>query len=193
MTSLLLFVDNPEHASLNPELQDALTAEAFPGVYEALSDRLRNLTSLFAGEKYLYYSHYPNWNDGWDINSFRKRIQIGENLCERIQRAIEDASDEAPEGIIWISLNGSSLEPAHLEAIEATLSSTDLLVGESVDGEILVLGLGQGGIELALPEDFEAGAISEAARNAGLSVQHIVLPAPPKSLQDLSRLGIAAE
>lgn len=190
LTSLLLFIDNPEHASLELALDAAIPAGAAASIYDALLGRLQNLAGLFAGEKYLYYSHYPNWNDGWDINLYRKRLQIGETVSARLRQALDDAAEDGPEAICWINLLATALESSHLAAAEAALHTADLVIGASPDGQVPLLGFGAKAYSLALPAGLTAGALQAAAVAAGLRVLLMPLPASPRSLDDLAGLGI---
>lgn len=193
MTALIIFIDNPEHASLEPALEAALPAEDRVKVYSALSDRLRNLTALFAGEKYLYYSHYPNWNDAWDINLYRKRIQIGDAVSERIRQALSDTAEEEPETMLWLSGEASSMAPEMLETAAGLLNDHDLVIGEDPGGSVLLLGFGQKAFtifESGIPGPVMSDALSGTADAAGITYARIAVPAAPKTLDDLAGLQI---
>lgn len=190
LTALILFIDNPEHASPKPALVAAIPADAVSKAYEGTLARLRNSTALFAGEKYLFYSHYPNWNDGWDINMYRKRIQSGESLPSRITAAVADISEEEPESIIWMGPDSVAVEPAQREDFLAATTKTDLVIGQSDDGEILMLGFGRNAFTFEIPETFIADDLAAHAEVAGLRVVRVNLPAPPSTVEELVQLGI---
>jgi len=193
LTALILFIENPEHASLEPALEAVITDEMRPRIIDALSARLRNLVSLIAGEKYLYYSHYLNWNDAWDINLFRKRIQIGDSVAERVRTAIEDSAEDAPESMLWMNSRAAAIDTETLRHAIGLINMSDLVIGAGPSGEVSLLGLGAEAFGLPLPGEFNADVIEQAAAAAGLSATRVELPALPQSVDDLQRLQITVE
>lgn len=193
VTALILFIDNPEHASLEPALAAAVPPDSTPRIYDALLTRLRNLTALFAGEKYLYYSHYPNWNDAWDINVYRKRLQSGDSLSGRIRHAIDDTRDDEPGAILWMSPAAAALDASHLQQAIDRLADCDLVIGADPAGRILLLAFGGRAFEIGIPENLNANIMAETAAGAGLSAIRLELPAAPQSPEDLRRLQIALD
>jgi hypothetical protein len=193
LTALILFIENTEHASLEPALAAAVSEAATPRILEGISARLRDLAALFVGEKYLYYSHYPNWNDAWDINLYRKRIQIGDSPGERIQTAIADSAEDAPEAILWLDGRSAGIGADDLQKATALINMYDLVIGTDPTGKIALLGFGPEAFGLALPEELNPDVMAEAAAAAGLSTARTELPAPPQSVEDLLRLQITVE
>jgi hypothetical protein len=193
LTSLILFIDNPEYAALEPALGAVIPADATVPVYEALLLRLQNLAALFAGEKYLYYSHYPNWNDAWDINLYRKRIQIGESTGDRVRYAVDATAEETPASIVWIGLGAAALEQEHLSAAVSALQTADVVIGASAAGNLILLGLAPKAYNLDLPADLQPDDLATAAHAAGLEVLRMPLPGGPQNPDELRRLGIAID
>lgn len=188
--SLILFIDNPEHAVPDDALNPDLVQQAGPEIYTAILDRLKNLTASFTGEKYLHYSHFPNWNDGWDINVYRKRLQTGNDEAGRLQAALEDLSEDHPESVLWMNVSAAAMEADQLQRAETALAETEVLIGETPSGRIILLGLRAAALNMELPAALTADAITERAAAGGLQTARIVLPEPPRSRDDFARLGI---
>ena len=47
-------------------------------------------------KKYLYYSDFLNWNDEWPVSGYKKRLQQGEHLGERMIHAFTEVFNEGP-------------------------------------------------------------------------------------------------
>ncbi len=134
---------------------------------------LRSVLAGFTGEKFLYYPGSPNWNDTWDIHTYRKRVQADAGLSAQWAAAFEAAFEEGCGPVVLLCAPFDAHSPELLKKAIAALKQNDLVAATS-DGSIFLLGMSSFYQELLLrcPEKAEdvAAYLESAARAGGLAL-----------------------
>jgi rSAM/selenodomain-associated transferase 1 len=139
--ALIIFIKNPEKGKVMPRLAEDVGDDAALTVYNQLLHHTRVVTQFFSGDKYLFYSDYPNWNDAWDIATYRKRIQQGDDLSQRIQAAVNSVLEEGHDRAIIIGSNCYDLSLQVLNAAVAALDTHEVVIGPAHNGGYYLLGV----------------------------------------------------
>ena len=139
--ALIIFIKNPEKGKVKTSLAAELGDDAALHIYNQLLEHTRSVTEFFSGEKYLFYSDYPNWNDAWDINTYRKRIQQGDNLGQRMEAAFTSVFDEGHDRAIIIGSDCYELSLQVINTAITDLDTHDVVIGPSHNGGYYLLGM----------------------------------------------------
>ena len=90
MTSaLIIFVKNPVLGKVKTRLADALGEENALMIYQKLLQHTCLITTNIFADKYVFYSEYINHNDLWKNEVYKKELQYGNDLGERMKNAFE--------------------------------------------------------------------------------------------------------
>ncbi len=110
-------------------------------IYKFLLDRTVSFTKELDVEKWVYYSGSIWENDVWDQRIYQKKLQIGNNLGERMLNAFQEAFNSRFEKIIIIGSDMYHLSKADLEEAFQQLEDHDYVVGPAEDGGYYLLGM----------------------------------------------------
>jgi rSAM/selenodomain-associated transferase 1 len=118
LTALIIFIKNPEKGKVKTRLAKDIGDDGALRIYEQLLAHTRSITQDFPAEKFLFYADYPNWNDAWNIGTYHKRIQQGDDLGARMAAAFEAVFEEGHNHAIIIGsdcyeLTAEIIGPAH--------------------------------------------------------------------------------
>lgn len=141
LSALIIFIQHPERGAVRPELAGILGEDAALQIHQHLLARTRNVTAHFDGEKFLFYTGYPNWNDAWDIGIYRKRVSQGADDAEQLQNALEVVYEEGHDSALVIGADTYDLTPEILHKAADALAERDVIVGPAHDGGCYLLGL----------------------------------------------------
>ncbi|WP_138431980.1 TIGR04282 family arsenosugar biosynthesis glycosyltransferase [Fodinibius saliphilus] len=147
---LLIFIKNPEFGKVKTRLAKSVGPETACLVYEQLLEITRNVTSKVNCDRQLWYSEYIDNDDRWSEEHYRKKLQHGQNLGERMSNAFEQAFMEGYEHAVIIGSDCAALKKSHLVNAYSILQNHDVVIGPSQDGGYYLLGMNQ-----YLPDLFE--------------------------------------
>ncbi|MCB0456454.1 MAG: TIGR04282 family arsenosugar biosynthesis glycosyltransferase [Flavobacteriaceae bacterium] len=138
---LLIFTRNPELGKCKTRLAASIGNENALEIFKFLVSHTAKIALPVVADKYVYYADAIWENDLWDANIFHKRLQIGNDLGERMKGAFLQGFNDGYEKIIVI---GSDLIDITTEAIETaftTMQTHDFVIGPAQDGGYYLLGM----------------------------------------------------
>jgi hypothetical protein len=115
--------------------------EAALDIYKFLLNHTVSFTKDLNVEKWVYYSESIWENDIWDRNNYQKKLQIGNDLGERMLNAFQEGFNSGFEKIIIIGSDMYHLSQADLEEAFLRLEEHDYVVGPAEDGGYYLLGM----------------------------------------------------
>lgn len=92
-------------------------------------------------EKWVYYSEEIWEDDIWDNKIYQKKLQIGEDLGERMMNAFKEGFQTGFDNIIIIGSDMFHLNQSDLEEAFSRLKDNDYVVGPAEDGGYYLLGM----------------------------------------------------
>lgn len=138
---LLILTRNPELGKCKTRLAAKVGDRAALDIYEFLLKHTVSFTKHLKVEKWVYYSEAIWENDLWDNDSYQKKIQLGEDLGERMLNAFKEGFRSGFEKIIVIGSDMYHLGQGDLEEAFAKLEAHDYVVGPAEDGGYYLLGM----------------------------------------------------
>jgi rSAM/selenodomain-associated transferase 1 len=89
----------------------------------------------------LYYSGFIDTNDGWPADQFKKHLQSGADLGEKMDHAFQKAFSDGYKSICIIGTDCLELTTPILNEAFRKLLTNDIVVGPAKDGGYYLLGM----------------------------------------------------
>lgn len=140
---LIIFVKNPELGKVKTRLAATVGQEVALAIYFQLLKKTHRETSKLSVDKVVYYSQKIDRNDLWDGKEFRKEVQSGADLGQRMKQAFAQAFTEGYQRVCIIGSDCMDISQRVIEEAFAALSTHDMVIGPSEDGGYYLLGMTQ--------------------------------------------------
>jgi uncharacterized protein len=137
---LLIFIKNPVKGRVKTRLAAAVGDERALNIYMALLEHTRQVAMACEADRWLFYSHTVEKNDGWPGDLFRKFGQEGDDLGARMENAFAAALKEYPKAVL-IGSDIASLTPEIVGEAFRQLDEFPFVVGPAIDGGYYLLGM----------------------------------------------------
>jgi rSAM/selenodomain-associated transferase 1 len=138
--ALIIFIKNAELGKVKTRLAATLGDEQALDIYKKLLSLTQKITLQIDCQRYLYYSNFIDVNDDFSESDFTKRVQIGENLGERMSNAFTEVLTNHSKAVI-IGSDCAELQGQVLSEAFAHLAAHDFVVGAAEDGGYYMLGM----------------------------------------------------
>ncbi len=147
---VIVFIRNPELGKVKTRLAKVIGQEAALNIYIQLLEHTEQVLSSLTCDIAVYYSNQIEQNDIWNKPSYKKHLQIGEDLGERMCNAFAEQFNLKYQKVVIVGSDLFDLKPNHItEAFEA-LEQNDVVIGPAKDGGYYLLGMKQ-----LIPEVFQ--------------------------------------
>jgi|TARA_E500000318_G_scaffold94917_2_gene94495 hypothetical protein len=110
-------------------------------IYQFLLDHTVSFTKELEVEKWVYYSEEIWEDDIWDNKIYQKKLQIGEDLGERMMNAFKEGFQAGFDNIIIIGSDMYHLDQSDMANAFSKLQNHDYVVGPAEDGGYYLLGM----------------------------------------------------
>lgn len=138
---LLIFTRNPEPGKVKKRLASSVGDKAALDIYRFLLQHTFRITRNLEVEKVVYYSEGIGKDDLWEESSFKKRVQEGKGLGERMGNAFKRGFEEGFQNIIIIGSDLLDISQRDLEAAFEALEENPYVIGPALDGGYYLLGM----------------------------------------------------
>ena len=138
---LLILTRNPELGKCKSRLAAKVGDQAALEIYNFLLDKTVSFTKDLKVEKWVYYSETIWMDDIWDNKVYKKKLQVGNDLGERMMNAFDEGFKAGFENIIIIGSDMFHLDQTDLEAAFSKLMDHDFVLGPAEDGGYYLLGM----------------------------------------------------
>ena len=196
--ALIIFIKNPELGKVKTRLASSVGDEKALEIYKQLLTKTLQIVTNVNCVKYVYYSEKIVKNDIWDNKIFKKKLQKGNDLGERMLNAFTEIFAE--EGINNVAIIGSdcpSLPPSFMEKAFEELRYNSFVLGPAYDGGYYLLAMRQLRFELFEKIVWSGPLVlSETVKKINKMVKtHYLLPALPdvdtlEDWENFSRNGL---
>src|SRR5690554_950545 len=85
--ALIIFTRNPELGKCKTRLAKTIGDENALEVYKFLLSHTASIAEQVKADRYVFYSENIIKDDLWDIGTFRKKLQNGDDLGQRMKNA----------------------------------------------------------------------------------------------------------
>ncbi|NKI26078.1 glycosyltransferase [Arenibacter sp. 6A1] len=138
---LLIFTRNPELGKCKTRLAATIGDKPALAIYTFLLRHTQTITTPLSATKTVYYSESIWENDIWDPTIYKKRLQEGEDLGQRMSNAFRDGFAQGYKKIVIIGSDMYDLSTDNLAHAFASLDKDDFVVGPAIDGGYYLLGM----------------------------------------------------
>ncbi len=139
--ALLIFTRNPELGKVKTRLAKTLGDESALKIYKFLLNHTVEITKDLNVDKYVFYSENIHCNDIWDSNVFRKKLQTGGDLGERMKNAFSEILGLGYEKVIIVGSDIFDLKKNDLDIAYEALQTNQYVLGPATDGGYYLLGM----------------------------------------------------
>jgi hypothetical protein len=139
--ALLIFTRNPELGRCKTRLAKVIGDENALAVYNILLQHTVNVTRNVSADRFVYYSENIRENDIWDATLFRKKIQHGGDLGERMENAFTEILESGYQEVIIIGSDMYDLTTSDVENAFLSMQHHDVVIGPAIDGGYYLLGM----------------------------------------------------
>ena len=138
---LIIFYRNPELGKVKTRLAASIGDEKALAIYLNLSAHTRDVTENLTMDKALYYSDFADREDNWSLTHFKKEIQTGRDLGERMRNAFAAGFEQGYQKIVIIGTDCFELTPEIIKQSFERLDHHDTVIGPALDGGYYLLGM----------------------------------------------------
>lgn len=141
--SLLIFYRNPELGKVKTRLAATIGEAHALAIYLKLVQHTRTVAEAFSGDRIVFYSDYIDREDSWNSTDFRKKIQEGKDLGERMKNAFASQFLMGEKKVCIIGTDCPDLNDSILKNAFNELERNDVVIGPAGDGGYYLLGMKQ--------------------------------------------------
>ncbi|MBO0330526.1 TIGR04282 family arsenosugar biosynthesis glycosyltransferase [[Muricauda] lutisoli] len=156
---LLILTRNPELGKCKTRLAAKVGDPTALEIYKFLLDKTVSFTKGLKVEKWVYYSEEIWRNDIWDNKVYTKKLQVGNDLGERMMNAFKEGFQAGFEHIIIIGSDMYHLNQSDLEEAFSKFKNHDFVVGPAEDGGYYLLGMKSLKVELFQNKDWGTNTV----------------------------------
>ena len=138
---LLIFYRNPELGKVKTRLAKTVGDEKALAIYLKLAEHTKNVTINLRCEKVVCYSGFIDDQDVWLNHSFRKQVQSGSDLGEKMHHAFAEGFAAGYQSICIIGTDCLELTTEIIEGAFRELETHDTVIGPATDGGYYLLGM----------------------------------------------------
>jgi uncharacterized protein len=140
---LIIFYRNPQLGKVKTRLAATLGEEKALAIYLQLVAHTRSITAALPVEidKVVFYSDFVDTEDSWSNNHFKKHLQTGNDLGERMRNAFDWGFKQGYTAITIVGTDCFELTTQILATSFQQLKENDAIIGPASDGGYYLLGM----------------------------------------------------
>ncbi len=138
---LIIFTRNIVLGKCKTRLAKTVGAQAALDIYKFLVRHTVAISKALEVDKWVFYSEYPENDDLFDDEIYRKFTQTGLDLGQRMKNAFKTGFDAGYENIIIIGSDIYDLNSKDLKVAFNSLAEDDYVIGPAQDGGYYLLGM----------------------------------------------------
>lgn len=139
--ALIIFTRNAELGKCKTRLAQTVGDETALSVYKYLIRHTAKIASEIKADRYVFYSEKIRKGDFWDDNLFRKKLQKGTDLGEKMLNAFAELINLGYEKVCIIGSDLLDLEATLINEAYTKLDNYDVVLGPASDGGYYLLAL----------------------------------------------------
>ncbi|MFT5971184.1 MAG: rSAM/selenodomain-associated transferase 1 [Flavobacteriales bacterium] len=138
---LMTFVKNPELGKAKTRLAKTIGQGKALEVYKALLSHTCSIVADLKVDKIVFYADKICYDDIWSSNIFKKDLQAGGDLGERMSGAFETAFELGYKKVIIIGSDCYDINQEIILEGFSELDNKDVIIGPALDGGYYLLGM----------------------------------------------------
>ncbi len=138
---LIIFVKNAELGTAKTRLAKTVGDENALRVYQKLVSKTREIALAVEANTAVYYSTYIDEYDQFSQENFAKRLQMGDDLGERMKNAVQTGFNQGFEKVAIIGSDCWDLTSEIVQSAFSALDTNDVVFGPAKDGGYYLLAM----------------------------------------------------
>lgn len=139
--ALIIFARNPELGKCKTRLAKTIGDQSALDIYKFLLQHTADISKKAIADKYVFYSESIQKNDLWDDAIFRKKLQKGHDLGQRMLNAFHELFQMGYEKVAIIGSDLLDLDTDTIDLAFSQLDHFDYVIGPAMDGGYYLLGM----------------------------------------------------
>ena len=139
--ALIIFTRNPELGKVKTRLAATIGNQSALEIYKLLIHHTVKITSTINANKYVFYSENIQKNDAWNPSIFKKELQNGKDLGERMQNAFDLLFKKGYQKIVIVGSDIYELNSQDIEDSFISLKTSSYVIGPAKDGGYYLIGM----------------------------------------------------
>jgi rSAM/selenodomain-associated transferase 1 len=139
--ALIIFVKNPVHGKVKTRLAAAIGNDKALDIYLHLVTHTLKAIVNAAADRYIYFSDEIDDSIGQKTTAFKRAVQSGADLGERMKNAFCDVLNTSYHKVLIIGTDCPGISPEILEQAFDQLNDADIVIGPAADGGYYLLGM----------------------------------------------------
>lgn len=139
--ALIIFTRNPELGKCKTRLAKTIGDENALEVYKFLLNHTALIAKEVKADRYVFYSENILKDDLWNMETFRKKLQNGDDLGQRMKNAFMELFEMGYEKVAIIGSDLLDLDAEIVHTAFAQLDFNDVVIGPALDGGYYLLGM----------------------------------------------------
>lgn len=139
--ALIIFTRNPELGKCKTRLATIIGDEGALEIYKYLLQHTVNISKNIKADRFVFYSEHIKKEDLWESGIFRKKLQNGNDLGERMQNAFAELLNLGYEKVAIIGSDLLDLDAENVNDAFEKLDHYDVVIGPSMDGGYYLLAM----------------------------------------------------
>ncbi|SDB65899.1 hypothetical protein SAMN03097699_3160 [Flavobacteriaceae bacterium MAR_2010_188] len=139
--ALIIFTRNPELGKCKTRLAKSVGDETALSIYKFLLKHTANVATSIKADRYVFYSEHIKKGDIWSDDLFRKKLQRGNDLGDKMANAFTELLVMGYEKICIIGSDLLDLKSDLVTDAYDKLDQNDVVLGPALDGGYYLLAL----------------------------------------------------
>ncbi|GAA4293695.1 TIGR04282 family arsenosugar biosynthesis glycosyltransferase [Aestuariibaculum suncheonense] len=139
--ALIIFTRNPELGQCKTRLAKTIGNEPALNIYKHLLKHTARISEPVNADKFVFYSKNIIKNDIWNPDIFKKKLQKGNDLGERMEQAFIELFGLGYHKILIIGSDLLDLNENIINHAFQQLNTNDFVIGPAKDGGYYLLGM----------------------------------------------------
>ena len=139
--ALIIFARTPELGKVKTRLAKSVGDESALNIYKFLLKHTAEITEKLSVDKYVFYSENIHRDDIWNPDIFRKKLQSGNDLGERMQNAFSEMFGMGYKKVMIVGSDIYELQQKDIENAYDVLETAPFVIGPAADGGYYLLGM----------------------------------------------------
>ncbi len=137
---LIIFCKNPALGKVKTRIAATLGDERALAIYYKLINYTQQITETLPFDKIVYYSNHIDREDSWDNDLFKKGLQKGNDLGERMKNSFQDSYSAGYTSVCIIGTDCIEISSEVIGDAFKILTEKDAVLGPAKDGGYYLLG-----------------------------------------------------
>ncbi|HBC05868.1 MAG TPA: glycosyltransferase [Aequorivita sp.] len=175
--ALIIFTRNPELGKVKTRLAKTVGNDSALEIYKFLLKHTVEISENLNVDKFVFYSENIYRDDIWNEGNFRKKLQTGNDLGERMNNAFSEIFGMGYEKAIIIGSDMFDLSQNDLEIAFDALQTNQFVIGPATDGGYYLLGMKEPNSEIFQNKNWGGNTVLEATLENLKTEKYIFLEA----------------